>query len=153
MIFSLIHIPSNGTFVTLGLLVQEAWRQNNPSWYDVQPWRCKRPPLLSDMTTFWGDGIINFALFSTSCKRPHLTCKWSNLHVCCMYYATQSLQGTFSVSQCTACIVARKMYAINSLRISRCLRPVPWRDPLWFKTPKRPPPVSDHYILAFWVVA
>ena len=45
------------------------------------------------------------------------------------------------------------MYAINSLRISRCVRPVPGRDSLWFDSRKRPPPVSDHLSLTFWVVA
>ena len=39
MKLSLIHNPSNGTFITHDFLVQEAWRQNNPYWYDVQPWR------------------------------------------------------------------------------------------------------------------
>ena len=27
------------------------------------------------------------------------------------------------------------------------------RDPLWFDSCKRPPPVSDHSVLEFWVVA
>ena len=41
------------------------------------------------------------------------------------------------------------MYSINSLQISRYVRPVLGKDPLWFDSRKRPPPVSDHYILAF----
>ena len=45
------------------------------------------------------------------------------------------------------------MYTINSLRISRYVRPIPGRDPLLFDSLKRPPPVSGHQILAFWMVA
>ena len=31
--------------------------------------------------------------------------------------------------------------------------PTKWRDPLWLDSCKRPSPVSDHSVFAFWVVA
>lgn len=89
----------------------------------------------------------------SSCKRPlDAILLLSYLYVHCTVIGKSECKKDFEW-HVAVCFIMKKLSVINSLSLSiRCDRLVPRRALIWFDSHKWPLPVSDHWILRFWLI-
>ena len=115
--------------------------QNFPSQSVTVGISCKLPPprYISDRDHFLSLTVKDFPLFLTPCKR--LLDAFSDLYF--SLYALSYLEHTKNFSD------TMQFDILCARNFSR--KKPPW--PLWFDSCKRPNPISDHSVFAFWLVA